>query len=58
MAAVPRIAAHRGGAALWPENTLAAFAGALSLGIDLLELDVHLSADDEVVVIQIGRAHV
>jgi glycerophosphoryl diester phosphodiesterase len=47
----PRFAAHRGGAALWPENSLAAFAGALELGIDLLELDVHLSADDEVVVI-------
>jgi glycerophosphoryl diester phosphodiesterase len=36
---------------LWPENSLAAFAGALDLGIDLLELDVHLSADAEVVVI-------
>lgn len=51
MAAAPRIAAHRGGAGLWPENSLAAFAGALALGIDLLELDVHLSADGEVVVI-------
>lgn len=48
---MPRLAAHRGGAALWPENSLAAFAGALALGIDLLELDVHLSADDQVVVI-------
>jgi glycerophosphoryl diester phosphodiesterase len=51
VAAVPRIAAHRGGAGLWPENSLAAFAGALKLGVDLLELDVHLSADGEVVVI-------
>lgn len=49
--ASPRIAAHRGGAALWPENGLAAFAGALALGVDLLELDVHPSADGEVVVI-------
>ena len=49
--APPRIAAHRGGAALWPENSLAAFAGALALGVDLLEFDVHQSADDEVVVI-------
>jgi glycerophosphoryl diester phosphodiesterase len=47
----PRFAAHRGGAALWPENSLAAFRGALALGIDLLELDVHLSADGEAVVI-------
>ena len=51
MAVVPRIAAHRGGAALWPENSLAAFAGALALGVDLLEFDVHQSADGEVVVI-------
>ena len=49
--AAPRIAAHRGGAALWPENSLAAFAGALALGVDLLEFDVHQSADGEVVVI-------
>ena len=49
--AAPRFAAHHGGAALWPENSLAAFAGALALGIDLLEFDVHLSSDGEVVVI-------
>jgi glycerophosphoryl diester phosphodiesterase len=51
VAVVPRIAAHRGGAALWPENSLAAFAGALALGVDLLEFDVHQSADGETVVI-------
>ena len=49
--AAPRFAAHRGGAALWPENSLAAFAGALALGVDLLEFDVHQSADGEVVVL-------
>jgi glycerophosphoryl diester phosphodiesterase len=49
--AAPRIAAHRGGAALWPENSLTAFAGALALGVDLLEFDVHQSADGEVVII-------
>jgi glycerophosphoryl diester phosphodiesterase len=43
--------AHRGGAALRPENTLAAFDHALALGADGLELDVQLSADGEVVVI-------
>lgn len=46
-----RIAAHRGGAALAPENSLAAFRGALALGVDALELDVHLTADGEPVVI-------
>ncbi len=37
--------AHRGGAALWPENTLAAFAGALAVGVTTLECDVHVSLD-------------
>lgn len=46
-----RIAAHRGGALLWPENSLLAFRNALALGADLVELDVHLTRDDEVVVI-------
>jgi len=54
--AVPRLAenfsiiAHRGGAGLAPENTLAAFAGAFSLDVDAVEMDVHLTADGEVVV--------
>ena len=42
--------AHRGGSALAPENTLAAFARGLALGADGLELDVHLSRDGVVVV--------
>jgi glycerophosphoryl diester phosphodiesterase len=46
-----RLAAHRGGARLWPENSLRAFRESLALGVDLLELDVHLTADGEVVVI-------
>ena len=47
----PKLAAHRGGAALWPENSLLAFRNAIGLGSDLLELDVHLSADGELAVI-------
>lgn len=49
--AQPLIAAHRGGAALWPENSLAAFRGAIALGVDALEFDVHLTADGEPMVI-------
>ena len=42
--------AHRGGAALRPENTMAAFENAVALGADGAELDVQLSADGVVVV--------
>ena len=43
--------AHRGGARLRPENTLPAFAHAVSLGVDAIELDVRLSRDGHPVVI-------
>jgi glycerophosphoryl diester phosphodiesterase len=48
-------AAHRGGAALWPENSLLAFRNAIAGGADLLELDVRLAGDGEVVVIHDAR---
>jgi glycerophosphoryl diester phosphodiesterase len=43
--------AHRGGAKLAPENTMAAFARGLACGADGVECDVHLSRDDVPVVI-------
>src|SRR2546422_3011103 len=46
-----RLAAHRGGARLWPENSLRAFRESLALGADLVELDVHLTADGALAVI-------
>ena len=46
----PLVFAHRGGAALRPENTFAAFDNGLALGADGLELDVRLSRDGVVVV--------
>lgn len=45
------LAAHRGGALLWPENSLLAFRNAIALGVDFLECDAHLSREGEVVVI-------
>lgn len=42
--------AHRGGAALRPENTLAAFSAAIAQGYDGAELDVQLSSDGVVMV--------
>lgn len=44
------IEAHRGGRALWPENTLPAFAQALQLGVDTLELDLGVTRDGVVIV--------
>jgi glycerophosphoryl diester phosphodiesterase len=46
----PLVFAHRGGSALAPENTIAAFDNGLALGADGLELDVRLSRDGAVVV--------
>jgi glycerophosphoryl diester phosphodiesterase len=46
----PLVFAHRGGAALRPENTILAFDHGLSLGADGIELDVHLSRDGIAVV--------
>ena len=41
---------HRGARGLAPENTLAAFARALSLGVTTLEMDLAMSRDGAVVV--------
>ena len=45
------VVGHRGNAAYAPENTLESFRQAVDLGVDALELDVHLSGDGHVVVI-------
>lgn len=45
------VLAHQGGDDLWPSNTMLAFENAASLGADVLELDVHLTADGQFVVI-------
>ena len=47
----PLIIAHRGGAGLWAENTLYAFERVAALGVDVIELDVHDTADGKMVVI-------
>src|ERR1700755_1969591 len=44
------IEAPLGGRALRPENTLASFANALSMGVDTLELDMGVTQDGVVVV--------
>src|SRR3989338_6436668 len=46
----PLHVAHRGGAGLWPENTMAAFTRAIAAGADGIELDIHLTRDGKLVV--------
>ncbi|MDB5369245.1 MAG: glpQ [Roseomonas sp.] len=45
-----QIASHRGGAILWPENSPAAFRQTALLPVEQVEFDLHLSADDAVMV--------
>ena len=47
----PLLIGHRGYPAKFPENTLAAFEGAIQDGCDMIELDVTLTKDRKVVVI-------
>jgi glycerophosphoryl diester phosphodiesterase len=44
------IEAHRGGRALFPENTLQSFANALSMGVNTLELDIGVTQDNVIIV--------
>lgn len=46
----PLCIGHRGAAALAPENTLASFVKAVSLGVDMIEFDVQLTQDEVPVV--------
>ena len=47
---MPRVVAHRGDSANFPENTLEAFLSGVKMGIDVIETDVHLSRDGHVVI--------
>lgn len=40
-----QIAAHRGGAQLWPENSRVAFRNAAKMDVDFIEFDVHRTRD-------------
>lgn len=47
---MPRVVAHRGDSAHFPENTLPAFQSAYDMGVDVIETDVHLSRDGVLVI--------
>lgn len=52
LAGAPLFIAHRGGAGLAPENTMAAFRRAVEVwDVDMLEMDVHATRDGRIVVI-------
>jgi glycerophosphoryl diester phosphodiesterase len=45
------VIAHQGGEGLWPSETLFSFQNAASLGVDVLEMDLHITKDDVLVLI-------
>ena len=45
----PLLIAHAGGIGEFPANTMIAFTGAAALGVDVLEMDLQLTADDVLV---------
>lgn len=45
-----KLIAHRGSSEYFPENTIAAFDHALELGFNFLELDIHLTLDNVLIV--------
>lgn len=47
----PLVIAHRGGGGQFPENTVFAFRESAKLGVDVLELDIHETADGSLVVL-------
>jgi len=49
------IFAHRGSSGTHPENTPAAFTEALRIGVDGIEFDVHLSKDQELIIMHDER---
>jgi len=53
----PLVIAHRGGALLMPENTFPAFDNAVRLGVDLLEFDMQMTADDQLIITHDGTVN-
>ncbi|MCL7715466.1 glycerophosphodiester phosphodiesterase family protein [Stenotrophomonas mori] len=50
LGAGPMIVAHRGGALAWPENSLHAFRMAEQAGVEFLEFDLQMTADNQLLV--------
>ena len=41
----PLVIAHQGGDGLWPSDTMFAFERAVAMGVDMLEMDLHVTSD-------------
>ena len=50
-----RVAAHRGNSIHYPENTFPAFESALTLPIDQIEMDLHMTRDGEIILMHDHR---
>jgi glycerophosphoryl diester phosphodiesterase len=46
----PLVIAHQGGDEVWPGNTMFAFQNAADLGVDVLEMDLHITKDGVLVI--------
>jgi glycerophosphoryl diester phosphodiesterase len=51
----PTVIAHQGGDGLWPGDTMYAFEHAVALGVDVLEMDAHLTKDGQIVLMHDER---
>lgn len=54
-AGLPQNIGHRGYSAAFPENSMAAFQGAVAAGADAIETDLHLSRDGVVVLSHVSE---
>jgi glycerophosphoryl diester phosphodiesterase len=45
----PFVIAHQGGDGVWPGDTLYAFEHAVQIGVDVLEMDAHITKDSKIV---------
>ena len=53
----PLVIAHQGGDGLWPGDTMFAFQNAADLGVDVLEMDVHITKDNVLVLMHDETVH-
>ncbi|MEN9563790.1 MAG: hypothetical protein RIR73_2034, partial [Chloroflexota bacterium] len=45
----PLVIAHQGGDGVWPGETMLAYQNSVALGVDVLEMDIHITQDGELI---------